>query len=233
MPINVIKSPSLCQHRDLRSTSVPYKREKDHSEKWSHLGRLGSSSNLPRCSGGETGESKTEDIHIKSLSSKPWNASVKNNKMAKVGWSASKLNGRPNTRNGIDIDDTDSFVPKLPHSLPQQTSCYDDQEHNTVPPATVELESPDPLYSFDIKGPSPGINGRSVELEKLVEMAEKKWEGKMTDKIVEGEYEVLDVEGENITLTKKGKKNMKLKSRPPQIHGPSEAVDEDDGFELI
>ncbi|RKF61356.1 hypothetical protein OnM2_043084 [Erysiphe neolycopersici] len=231
MPINVIKSPSLCQHRDLRSTSVPYKRDKDHSEKWSHHGRL--ASNLPWSSAGEAEQSKTEDVHIKSLSSKPWNASVKTSKMAKVGWPASKVNGRPNTKNVIDIDDNDCFVPKHPHSLPQKTSCYDDLEQNTVPTATVELDIPDPLYSFDIKGPSPGVNGRNVELEKLVEMAEKKWEGKMTDKIVEGEYEVLDAEGENITLTKKGKKNMKLKSRPPQIQSCSEAVDEDDGFELI
>lgn len=231
MPINVIKSPSLCQHRDLRSTSVPYKREKDHSEKWSHHGRL--DSNLPRSSCGEVEESMAEDTHIKSVSSKPWNASLKTNKMAKVGWSASKINGRPNTRNGIDIDDTDSFVPKLPHSLPPHTSCYDDQDQIPDPIATVGLESPDPLYSFDIKGPSPGVKGRSVELEKLVEMAEKKWEGKMTDKIVEGEYEVLDCEGENITLTKKGKKNMKLKSRPPHVQVSSKAVDEDDDFELI
>lgn len=175
----------------------------------------------------------TEDMQYTSLLSKPWNSSVKTHKIAKAGWSANKLIGRPNNRNNIDIDDTDSFIPDLSYSHSQQVFGYNSQEHDTVHTTKIEPDMPDFLYSFDSKGPSPGVNGRSVELEKLVEIAEKKWEGKMTDQIVEGEYEVLDTKGENITLTRKGKRCLKQKSRAPQIQDSSEALEEDDGFELI
>jgi hypothetical protein len=87
------------------------------------------------------------------------------------------------------------------------------------------------LYSFDNKGPSPGDKGRAVDLGGLVELAEQKWASEQTDRIVKGEYEVLDNEGEK-TVIHKGKKRGSPKQRSTPVVVKS-VVDEDDGFELI
>jgi hypothetical protein len=87
------------------------------------------------------------------------------------------------------------------------------------------------LYSFDQVGPSPNTSGRKVGLEGLVDKAEQKWMSDQTEKIVRGEYEVLDVEGET-TVLKKGKRSPKqkaIKNQPAMVKD----VEEDDGFELI
>jgi len=87
------------------------------------------------------------------------------------------------------------------------------------------------LYSFDNKGPSPGNNGRTVDLGGLVDLAEQKWASEQTERIVKGEYEVLNNEGEKTVLTK-GKKRGSPKQRATPMVVKS-VVDEDDGFELI
>lgn len=91
------------------------------------------------------------------------------------------------------------------------------------------------LYSFDNKGPSPGEKGRQVDLGGLVEKAEQKWVAQQTDRIVRGEYEVLDEEGETMTVSKskfkKSPKQKTIKSQPRTVKGLE--GEEDDGFELI
>lgn len=91
------------------------------------------------------------------------------------------------------------------------------------------------LYSFDDKGPSPGEKGRQVDLGGLVEKAEQKWVAQQTDRIVRGEYEVLDKEGETMTVSKskfkKSPKQKVIKSQPSTVKGLE--GEEDDGFELI
>jgi hypothetical protein len=95
----------------------------------------------------------------------------------------------------------------------------------------------DILYSFDNKGPSPGSKGRSVDLGGLVELAEKKWDSKQTERMVKVEYEVLDEQGETTVLSKgKGKKGSpktkavkNMASAVTNVNG----VEEDDGFMLI
>ena len=60
-------------------------------------------------------------------------------------------------------------------------------------------------------------------------MAEKKWVAEQTDRIVRGEYEVLDNDGE-VAAVGKSKKRNSPKQRLQA--GKVEFVD-DDGFELI
>lgn len=85
------------------------------------------------------------------------------------------------------------------------------------------------LYSFDNKV----TPGKAVDLGGLVELAEQKWKSEQTDKIVKGEYEVLDGEGEVMALSggKRGKgKSPKQKAKTDVIVN---TVDDDEGFELI
>lgn len=99
--------------------------------------------------------------------------------------------------------------------------------------AEPELIVFDPLNSADNKWPTLGALERNFDLEKLVERAERKWEINMTEKIVEGEYEVLDTEGENVSLTRSRKKGPKGKVDKQLSKQPCTLVDEEDGFELI
>lgn len=83
----------------------------------------------------------------------------------------------------------------------------------------------DILYSFDNKGPSPTAKATKVELGSLIEQAEQKWIAEQTEKIVRGEYEVLDAQGEKTIL---GKKRASPKQKSVKV-----VEDEDDGFELV
>jgi hypothetical protein len=67
----------------------------------------------------------------------------------------------------------------------------------------------------------------------LVEKAEKRFQSEQTDRIVKGEYEVLDTNGETTGLAGgkgKGKKSPKQRAN---IVAKSERMEEDEGFELI
>jgi len=76
------------------------------------------------------------------------------------------------------------------------------------------------------------VKGRAVGLDSLVDQAEKKWIMEQTEKIVQGEYEVLDAAGETTALSKKKKGSPKQKLVPTFPAVVAE-VEEDDGFELI
>lgn len=90
------------------------------------------------------------------------------------------------------------------------------------------------FYSFDNKGKSPGQNGRAVGLGGLVEEAEKKFLAEQTDRLVKGEYEVLDGQGETTILGKKGKKGSpKQNAVKTETSIVATKLEDDDGFELI
>jgi len=95
----------------------------------------------------------------------------------------------------------------------------------------------DILYSYDNQGPSPGFRGNDVDLGGLVEKAQKKWEEGLVERIVKGEYEVLDAQGETTFLGqgKKGKRSPKQKAavKVEGKKGKTIEFEEDDGFELI
>jgi len=85
------------------------------------------------------------------------------------------------------------------------------------------------LYSYD----SLTTPGAAVDLGGLVEKAEKRFQSEQTDRIVKGEYEVLDTNGETTLLAGgkgKGKKSPKQRAN---IVAKSERMEEDEGFELI
>jgi hypothetical protein len=63
-------------------------------------------------------------------------------------------------------------------------------------------------------------------------MAEKKWVMEQTEKMVKGEYEVLDDEGAITFLTRKKKKDSP-KQKAAKNAAKDVLVQEDDGFELI
>jgi hypothetical protein len=90
------------------------------------------------------------------------------------------------------------------------------------------------FYSFDNKGKSPEQNGRPVDLGGLVEQAEKKFLAEQTEKIVKGEYEVIDGQGEITVLGKKGKKGSpKQRAVMTETSIVATKLDDDDDFELV
>ena len=91
------------------------------------------------------------------------------------------------------------------------------------------------LYSFDSASPS-----RAVGLDSLVEQAEARWVEEQTVRIVRGEYEVLDAEGETTVLAGAGAKKGKRGSPRQRAAAGNVAsvvadggVVEDEGFELV
>lgn len=122
---------------------------------------------------------------------------------------------------------SNSLLDLLPINNPSPPS-----QHSPIILATQNFTASvdDPiLYNFDNKGPSPGVRGTNVELEGLVELAEKKWAAEQTEKIVRGEYEVLDLNGEEIK--RKGKKSPKQRAARSEIIVKEN--EDDDGFELV
>jgi hypothetical protein len=101
--------------------------------------------------------------------------------------------------------------------------------NNTVPPVSVARGDEDVLYSFDREA-SPreelGLGG-------LVERAERAWEREQTEKIVRGEYEVLDGEGEKVVLGKGGKRSPKQRAKAGEALVVAHTLEDDDGFELV
>lgn len=132
------------------------------------------------------------------------------------------------------VDANDHTSSPLSKSLLELLPQHANNTATSIQTAILDQES-GILYSYDNAGASPGVKGRAVGLDSLVEMAEKKWVMEQTDKIVKGEYEVLDAEGETTVLsTKKGKKSPKqkaVKNMPAVVKNVN--VEEDDGFELI
>ena len=134
----------------------------------------------------------------------------------------------------LDINDhADSPLSKsLLELLPQHA--------NNVNPSiqTLAREYSDAgvLYSYENIA-TPGARGRAIDLGGLVEQAERKWDSEQVDRIVNGEYEVLNEEGETTVLSSgKGKKRgspkqKAVKSMPTVVQNAE--VEEDDGFELI
>ena len=132
-----------------------------------------------------------------------------------------------------DADDhtTSPLSKSLLELLPQHAN-----NTNTAIQTAIHEKDEGVLYSYDSKISSPTEKGRAVGLDSLVEQAEKKWIAEQTDRIVKGEYEVLDAEGETTVIAgKKGKKGSPkqraIKTMPAVVKDIS--VEEDDGFELV
>ena len=125
----------------------------------------------------------------------------------------------------IDADEhtTSPLSKSLLELLPQHTN-------NTLGAIHTADRDAGILYSYD----SAGMKGKALGLDSLVERAEKKWVLEQTERIVRGEYEVLDKEGEVTVL---GGRRKRGSPRQRAVEGVEEVevvvVVEDEGFELI
>lgn len=225
---------SPLERRDIRSDSLPSKREKEHSQKWSHGHRPLAGVRVsfdPELDGTKEALPFPKD---KVRPMKQWSsATPKSHANKNPKPSGNYTTSRTAHKVSAVIESNDETVNTLSKSL---LELLPQHANNTKSPIqtmirTNSASDAEILYSFDNKGPSPGDKGRAVDLGGLVELAEQKWASEQTDRIVKGEYEVLDNEGEK-TVINKGKKRGSPKQRATPVVVKS-VVDEDDGFELI
>lgn len=144
-----------------------------------------------------------------------------------------KASARLNSKCDAMVDAKEHTGENLSRSLLELVPQHSNNTNMAIQTALRDSEDAEVLYSFDNKGPSPGNKGREVDLGGLVDLAEKKWVSAQTDKIVKGEYEVLDSEGEP-TVIKNGKKRSPKHSPKQKAQIVAKVVDaEDDDYELV
>ncbi|KAA8576206.1 hypothetical protein EYC84_006359 [Monilinia fructicola] len=183
---------SLIQHRDIRSEAQAFKRDKDHSQKWIMGARpLAGVNRAIACS---TDGSKEESAKGKEK--------VRPQKL----WSQVA---------NTDRHLLDAYIEAADHaSHPLSQSLLDllpTHSNNTSPSiATAIMNAGDEgvLYSFDRRD----TPDNRVDLGGLVDLAEQKWANEQTEKIIRGEYEVLDAEGETILQRQRGRKSPRSKA---------------------
>ncbi|RDW77194.1 hypothetical protein BP6252_05247 [Coleophoma cylindrospora] len=224
---------STLEHRDFRSSSVSFKRDKNHNSKWNLGMRPSAGVQTNWISGEYTSGSEAQQAKVRP--NKIGNSDFKShqNKTAKttsinVSYAQESVSGRLHRKVDAIVDAREHTGSPLSKSLFDLLPTHKNTTEGAVTVVKDEWAVPGVLYSYDNNGASPNGNGRSVDLGCLVEQAEKKWKNEQTEKIVRGEYEVLDLEGETTVLPKaKGKKSPKQK-----VQVVKDVVD-DDGFELI
>jgi hypothetical protein len=149
-------------------------------------------------------------------------------------WGKGGWNQPPRLANKVSAI-TDAKDTALSKSLLELLPTHANNPQTSVQTALAESLhgiDEDILYSFDNKGPSPGSKGRDVDLGGLVDIAEQRWKNDQIEKIVRGEYEVLDEQGETVVV-KKSKKSPKTKATKIVPVDIRSEFDEDEGFELI
>ncbi|PMD46639.1 hypothetical protein L207DRAFT_577486 [Hyaloscypha variabilis F] len=228
------RSPtSPFERRDIRSDSLPSKRDKEQAQKWSHGHRPMAGTQIPfdpELDGTEQALPFPKDKvrPMKQFSSIMHKSHANKNPKPNGNYSP-----RAAHKVSAVVESNDHTASPLSKSLlellPQHINNTNSPIHTLI--RTNSTSDAEILYSFDNKGPSPGNKGRTVDLGGLVELAEQKWASEQTERIVKGEYEVLDNAGEK-TVLPKGKKRGSPKQRATPVVVKS-VVDEDDGFELI
>jgi len=247
MSATSVSSPtSPVQHRDIRSASKPFKRDKDHSEKWSngqrpspgvYYGWAASCDEANPLVGGS--ELQREKVRPQ----KQWNQSdLKShaNRTPKPTAHAHNYGVTSHASTGRIFRKMDAAIEANDHdSSPLSKSLLDllpTHANNTNSPIQTAMRASDDgvFYSFDNMGKSPGKNGRPVDLGGLVEQAEKKFLAEQTEKIVKGEYEIIDGQGETTILGRKGKKGSpKQRAVKTETSVVATKLDDEDDFELV
>ncbi len=253
------------ERKDIRSSSLEFKHDKDQRVKWSNGARLGSG--VRHNFNDEVVNASNEGQKIKVRPHKQWSQMyVPNprrsfytlrtpvNKLSnRSSDHKSHANKTPKPYGNYDharlahkadaiLESNDHTTSSLSKSLLELIPQHSNNTSSAIQIALREsaaASDADILYSFDNKGPSPGDKGRKVDLGGLVELAEKKFLSEQTDRLVKGEYEVLDHDGETTVLSKnKGKKSPKQKAAKiaslsaQTSTSETSAIDEDD-FELL
>lgn len=229
------RSPtSPLERRDIRSDSLPFKREKEHSQKWSNGHRPLAGAQIPFSSeldgtGQQLPFPKDKVRPMKQWSSIMHKSHANKNPKPNGNYNSSRTAHKVSAVIESNDHTSSPLSKSLLELLPQHANNTNSPIQTMI--HTNSASDAEVLYSFDNRGPSPGDKGRTVDLGGLVELAEQKWVSEQTERIVKGEYEVLDNEGEKTALTK-GKKKGSPKQRATPVVVKS-VVDEDDGFELI
>jgi len=234
------ESTAPVEQRDIRSAAKAFKRDRDSGEKWSMgtrplAGVRIKYSGIPASEDEVMGADQT--LKEKVRPGKPLthnNPKPHANKTSKPVLSSAPFDNGINHRMVRKVDANEHTSSPLSKSLLELLPQHANNTVTSIQTAVRDQESAI-LYSYDSARVSPGVKGRAVGLDSLVELAEKKWILEQTDRIVKGEYEVLDTEGETTVLsTKKGKKSPKqkaIRNMPAVVKNVD--VEEEDGFELI
>lgn len=205
-------------HKDIRSESRGYKRDKQHSIKWNFgtRPRAGVHNSVnwepqdsqPEQNGKVRPQKKGSDVGHASWKT---NANI-SSKADSAKWHPHGLQGRV-ARKQDALGEISSSPPSLSKSM--MDLLPSSGQHNARSPSVDSGIT----YSFDaVSGPR-----KVVGLDSLVDKAEKEFAARETDKMVKTEYEVLDGSGESIMIPKRGKKGS-----PKQKAVVLEADDEDD-----
>lgn len=234
-----MSSTGPVEHRDIRSASVAFKRDRDHNSKWGLGMRPSGGVQQNWISGDLVGGSEDQRMKVRPM--KQWTSDHKShqNKTPKatsvsISYAQAGVAGRLSRKVDAMVDASEHTSSALSKSLLDLLPQHANNKSTSV--RTHQGLSEDStvsgiLYSYDTKGPSPTGSRTAVDLGGLVEQAEMKWKSKETEKIVKGEYEVLDNEGETTILSKGKGKNGSPKQKVSAV--VANPVDEDDGFELI
>ncbi|KAM3064937.1 hypothetical protein ACMFMG_011235 [Clarireedia jacksonii] len=214
---------SPLQRRDIRAEAQPFKRDKDHNQKWSQGFRP-----LPGVNATILYPKEGEKCRPR----KQW-SQVNTDRKSRANITPKPF-GAP----------TRQFNSSVGSRYFRQTDAYLEAAEVSSNPLSKSLLDllPDHyngigahgdegvLYSFDRTDSPPN----KVDLGGLVELAEKKWVNEQTDKIIKGEYEVLDAQGEVVTAGRgKGRKSPRQRAFKVQATPAANLLDDDDDFELI
>ncbi|CAL3967987.1 hypothetical protein PZA11_006963 [Diplocarpon coronariae] len=233
------------EQKDIRAASLPFKHDKDRREKWSNGARPSAGVRLDLRELSAVASTAGHKVRVRpnkqwsQLPSEPKSHANKNPKPC------GSYDGRSRLAHKAEAvleakDHTSATLSKsLLDLLPQHSNNTESAIHMALRESAGAADA-EILYSFDNKGPSPGNQGRKVDLGGLVDRAERRFLSEQTDKIVKGEYEVLDNDGETTVIRRGGKggkkspKQAAIKPAPPSQPTTTETsnLDEDD-FELV
>ncbi|KAG9234516.1 hypothetical protein BJ875DRAFT_9381 [Amylocarpus encephaloides] len=231
-------TPTSPLHRDIRSASVPFKREKDNGQKWSQGARPGAGLQWKVPMNGDPAYNEAmQEIVLQHGKLRPMGNyrssgnKTHANRAPKPFGPRGYSSGASNNRLAHKVDAVlESNEPSSCKSLAAILPTHANNTQLSVQTLHPELDA-EILYSFDSKGPSPGQKASTVALGGLIEQAEQKWIEEQTEKIVTGEYEVLDAQGEKTVLSRGRKRGSPRQKATKDSIKPS--IDEDDGFELV
>ncbi|CZR64183.1 uncharacterized protein PAC_14080 [Phialocephala subalpina] len=239
-------------HKDIRSAGLGFKRDKEHNHKWSSGSRPGPGVRLHYMDDELTwlpSEGQREKVRPMKQWGLPFvlsscHAVFITDILVRSKSHANKVpkphghycQARLAHKADALVDANDHASSALSKSLLELLPQHVNNTNSAIQTAIRSTTDADILYSFDNKGPSPGVAGRKVDLGNLVEIAEQKWVAEQTEKIIKGEYEVLDNYGETTVLASKNKnkspkqKATILKNEPSTVKS---LVDDGEDFELI
>ncbi|KAH8667362.1 hypothetical protein BGZ60DRAFT_528664 [Tricladium varicosporioides] len=229
---------SPLQTKDIRSASLLPKRDKEHGGKWKHGVRPlgGRTQPLDYDEFIESGKFRPQKQFSQNATGIKKSHANKNPKPSNTHCHFDSTDvvgtGRLGRKTDAMVDATEFASSPLSRSLlellPQHVNNTQSPIQTAIRETNVDAGI---LYSFDSKGRSPVDKASSVALDGLVEQAEMKWQSEQIDKMVKGEYEVLDNEGRPTALNPKGKKRGSPKQKATKTEIKN--VEDDDGFELI